>query len=63
MKKLIKFNNGKWGIRYGLFFHRFQDFRNLNFRWGIGSVWFEDCQTDEETARNFFVGPTDEIVE
>lgn len=53
-KRLVKFANGKFGIRYGLFFHTFQDFKHLGYRWPEGSKFYLDCMTDEETARAFF---------
>jgi len=57
MKRLVKFANGKFGIRYGWLCHEFQDFHHPGFRWSINSQFMPDCMTDEETARRFFDTP------
>ncbi len=51
--KLVKFSNGKYGIRRGLIFHEY-----LDFRWGRwfskDSPFFKQCEIDEKTARFAF---------
>jgi beta-lactamase class D len=65
--KLIKFKNGNFGIRKGGWFtgYLFKDFKNERFWWSIDSTYFEDCKTDEETARRIFNNLTDlgEVIE
>lgn len=53
--QLVKFKNGKYGIRYttieGYRFHDFQD----NYNWSCEDRWFEtSCQTDRRTAQSVY---------
>lgn len=65
--KLVKFSNGKWGVRYGFFFHEYQDFQRENHTWRKGGRFFPCCMADEATAREWFElrgnGLTEEVVE
>jgi len=59
--KLVKFKNGKWGLRKGSFIwgYSFRDFKNGGFWWSQESQHFRDCMTDEDTARDYFNLATD----
>ena len=55
MKRIVAFADGTFGIRYGLFFHTYQDFVSQPFRWFGFSKNMIDCKTDYDTAYNFFI--------
>lgn len=67
--KLIKFPNGKYGVRKGFIFYEYFDFTPscsglwwLWF-WKEGSL-FEECMTDENTAREkYLLFSHDEVIE
>ncbi len=49
--KIVKFENGKYGVRGSWFFGwRFKDLAD-NYWWRQGHKWFKDCQGTEERAR------------
>ena len=43
--RLVKFENGKYGIRVGSWFngYTFKDLVSLDHTWEIGSKYFKDC--------------------
>lgn len=51
--RLVKFSNGKFGIRFGWIFHTYQDFKDTDYRWSKGHRFFKDCMRDEDTVRQF----------
>lgn len=53
--KLIKFNDGTFGVRRGWVDYKFKDFKAIlyNFWWYEDDFCFGSCKTDEETARKF----------
>ena len=57
--RLVKFNDGSFGVRYGLFFHTYQDFKNLDCAWPIGHKHMVDCRTTMEKASAFFAVTTE----
>lgn len=63
--KLVKFGNGKYGIRKGWFFHSYLDLSCGRFWWYKGSRYFSDCQCDEYIARKAFnaLMQKDEVIE
>ena len=64
MSKLVKFGDGKFGLRKGcwLFGYRFQDFLNPYFSWTMKNLHFSDCKTTEEHARSFLNNSTYKVV-
>jgi len=65
--KLVKFKNGKFGVRrWSLFgWYEFVSFdMGCKFWWGSTSDHFEDCQTTEEQAREFYnrIGDNGKVV-
>lgn len=51
MGRLVKFDNGTYGVRAGwLFGWRFRDLTTPGFCWHRGSAWFFDCQGTKERA-------------
>jgi len=52
--RLVKFPNGKYGIRYGWFQYEYLDFKNTAFKWNKSSDYFDDCMVDEDKARYVF---------
>ena len=49
--KLVKFSDGKYGVRKGFIFHRYADFFTVGFWWSPGSQYMRDCRTaDYERA-------------
>lgn len=56
-RKLVRFANGKWGVRYGWVWHTWRDFQCPQYTWSTGSEFFRDCQTGNEAlARNYMTG-------
>lgn len=54
MKRIVKFSDGTYGIRYGFIFHKYQDFKDPRFTWFSGSLWINHCKTTYEEALKFF---------
>lgn len=56
--KLVKFSNGKYGIRRGIFDKEYLDFsfrtEHKRLWWPRCSGYFKDCMTSEEIARKEF---------
>lgn len=52
--KLVKFKDGTFGIRYGLIFHEYQDFKDMSYQWPAKHRHMIDCKTTEDEARKFF---------
>ena len=52
MSKLVKFSDGTFGLRKGLwlFGYKFQDFRHTLFSWRMSSKYIDDCKTTKEKA-------------
>lgn len=42
-KTIVKFGNGKYAIRCGVFFYNYVDLKNNSYRWRKGSYYFKDC--------------------
>lgn len=55
MKKLVKFENGKYGIRNGnwLTGYYFLDFKHPIYYWKMESEWFNNCQTTLQEAERY----------
>lgn len=63
--KLVKFKDGKFGVRKGFWpFYLYRDFDSPRLWWGNKSVHFRDCKTDEHTARQSLLnyGDNGEVV-
>lgn len=62
---VVKFKDGKFGIRKGVLWHRYFDL--VQYQHDSGSVifwarndrFFEDCRGDEDTVRRIFERLTD----
>lgn len=55
---LVKFNNGKFGVRIGRWpRYRFQDLACQEYAWKSPKFVIKYCQGDEETAREALVDP------
>lgn len=54
--RLVKFDNGLFGIRRGLIWHSYLDFLDKKYWWTPASRWFMrgDCMVCEEEARAVF---------
>lgn len=54
--KLIKFSDGKFGIRvrFLLFCHLYVDLKDTHHKWGMGSQHFKDCKGSKEKAKEVF---------
>ena len=54
--RLVKFDNGLFGIRRGLIWHSYLDFLDKKCWWTPASRWFMrgDCMVCEEEARAVF---------
>jgi hypothetical protein len=52
--KLVKFKNGKYGVRRGVFSYSFADFKG-GFWWSGRNYikYINDCQSTEEGARTY----------
>ena len=48
MKRIVKFRNGKFGLRLGTWLsgYKFQDLRDDRFYWRIRSEHIIDCQAE-----------------
>lgn len=52
-RKLVKFNNGRYGIRsYWFFGWFFVDLVTNGFNWAPGSMFFSDCQGSREKVES-----------
>jgi hypothetical protein len=65
MKRIVKFENGKYGIRTGfwLFGYRYIDLKKRPFNWKINSGFIDDCQSDLKTVRKFLYKPRYKVIE
>lgn len=56
MKRLVKFENGKYGVRVGnrLFGYKWLDIKNPGYRWSMGHEYFKDCQGSLEQVQRVF---------
>ena len=65
--KLVKFSNGKFGVRRGNWFtgYRYKDLYRYGNRywWDKKSKFFRDCMSSEESARKFFEAFKDKKME
>jgi hypothetical protein len=53
--RLIRFEDGTWGVRRGLFFHEYLDIQTGGSWHSKGHCWFNDwCKGTETRARKFF---------
>lgn len=51
--KLVKFNDGTFGVRSGNFFfgYAYADLVTSNLWWPLESAWISDCKGSESAAR------------
>lgn len=54
--KLVKFHNGLYGVRKGIFSHKYLDLYHPQFWWRKDSKWIGDCQGTLETATQAYAG-------
>lgn len=53
--RLVRFENGKYGVRTHWFFGwHFMDLKCRGFSWKIGSEFFPDCMASQEAAEAAF---------
>lgn len=59
--KIVKFKNGRYGIRRGFFgFYQFKDLRNQPYWWRKSNRYIYECQThDFERVKEIFYILTD----
>lgn len=43
MKTIVKFGDGSYGIRKGIFFYTYLDLKNGRYWWSRSSAFFTDC--------------------
>ena len=65
--KLVKFSNGKFGVRRGNWFFGYE-YKDLSGDGGSywfdkRSIYFRDCMSSEESARKFFEAFKDKKME
>lgn len=56
--KIVKFNNGTYGIRRWFFGYQFKDLETA-FWWRVGSKWIMHCQGEKEKVIEIFNQKTD----
>ena len=54
MAKIVKFTNGKYGVRTGLIFKKYIDLVCGSYQWGRGGQHFLDCQGTREQAEEVY---------
>jgi len=53
--KLVKFSDGKYGVRKGFILHKYVDFYTTGFWWSSSSQFMRDCRTaDYERAMTMY---------
>jgi hypothetical protein len=63
MNRLVKFSNGKYGVRKCWFFGwYFKDLTNPSYFWRMNSKWFGDCMGSEDEARKELEKLTYEVI-
>lgn len=62
--KLVKFSNGKFGVRRGWIFYEYFDLKDTQYWWEKSSRHFPYCMVDIDIARHAFnmLTLTDEVI-
>jgi hypothetical protein len=42
-KTIVRFENGKYAIRCGVFFYNYVDLKSTEYRWKKSDAYFKDC--------------------
>jgi hypothetical protein len=61
MARIVKFNNGKYGIQVGFIFAKYVDLKS-NWTWSKGGKYFQDCQGSLEEVKEIFSERYPEVV-
>jgi hypothetical protein len=51
----VIFNDGTYGIRRGLLWHRYLDLENGRYWWSASSKYFQDCKGIKERVRKYLM--------